>query len=324
MIPRRIKRAAKILFAPLATPAPPDPSWESLLQRIHAAPASAAAHQGLGDYYARRSSFVRAAAEYRTALAFERTEAAAYSLAAIPIGHDGETTRCMDSPVYQRIRATALRIKDLYGDKTVRILDVGGGDGSLCLFLPNAEYVLAEPMVNGLTGDVNLPERSFDVVVLCHVLEHVPTDARDGFLSKLCLKSRGQVLITGPLASSANDGLSDKLVYEITKAPWAGEHLACVLPTMDSMKAFAQSEGFPVTITPNGNVAADFWFVFASYFASLAAERATLARITQFFNTYLAEGMINPLHPNDFIVELSVGRSGAQQTALWNGNSGVD
>jgi hypothetical protein len=80
MIPMRIKRAVKILFAPLATPAPPDPSWESSFQRIQAAPASATAHQGLGDT---TRSFVRAVAEYRTALAFERTEAAAHSLAAI-------------------------------------------------------------------------------------------------------------------------------------------------------------------------------------------------------------------------------------------------
>src|SRR5262249_25029593 len=158
-------------------------------------------------------------------------------------------------------------------------------------------------------GDVALPESSFDVVVLCHVLEHIPTDARDSFLSKLCLKSRGQVLITGPLAVAPHDGLGDRLAYEITNEAWAAEHIACILPTTEFVKAFAERKGFPVTITVNGNAAAVFWIVFARYFASKSDEGVALARITQFFNTHMADQMTNPHQPNDFIVELSVGRT---------------
>jgi hypothetical protein len=338
-IPSRIKRAAKVLFAPLpAAPQAEDPLRESLLHQIKAAPSSGIAHQRLADYYAKQNAFVRAIAEYRTALAFERSSVALRSLAdayrsggysaflegteaaqltpevaskVIPrsagTGPSHETAlRSLDSQLYQRIGATAARIKELYGDKPVRILDVGGGDGALCLFLPDAEYVLAEPATNGLSGDVVLPDRSFDVVALCHVLEHIPTDARDNFLSKLCLKARGHLLIVGPLAVSSFDGLGDRLAYEITKASWAAEHIACVLPTMDSIKAFARREGFPVTITPNGDAAAVFWMVFASYFASKSGESAALARVTEFFNTHLSERMTNPVQPNDFIVELSL------------------
>ena len=157
-----------------------------------------------------------------------------------------------------------------------------------------------------------LPDESFDVVVLCHVLEHVPTDARDDFLSSLCRKSRGFVLIVGPLAVSAYDGLGDRLAYEITRAPWAAEHIACKLPTMESVQKFAERKGFPVTITANGNAAAVFWIVFASYFATKCGEGAALDRVTRFFNTHLCNQMTNPLQPNDFIVELSVGEAPIQ------------
>ncbi|HEY7390860.1 MAG TPA: hypothetical protein VH640_20255, partial [Bryobacteraceae bacterium] len=103
---------------------------------------------------------------------------------------------------------------------------------------------------------------------------------------------------------SSYDGMGDRLAYDITKAPWAAEHISCVLPTMDSIKAFAQREGLSLTITPNGEAAAVFWMVFASYFASKSGELAALARVTEFFNTHLSERMTNPLQPNDFIVEL--------------------
>jgi hypothetical protein len=351
-IPSRIKRAAKILFTPIPRSYPlpafleEDSSRESLLQRIKTTPASGAAHRELGDYYAKRDVFVSAIAEYRTALAFARTTTTVRSLAnayraggysalaaeatacLIPpqfvaatatksatVGSDDEIVlHSLDATSYQRLRATATRIKELYRGKTLRVLDVGGGDGALCLFLPEAEYVLAEPTTNGLTCDMALPETSFDVVVACHVLEHIPADARDGFLSQLCRKSRGQVLILGPFAVKADDDeLAHRLVYEITKAGWAAEHIASELPTIESVKAFAERKGLPVTVTANGNAAAVFWMIFASYFAGMSGLGPELDRITRFFNAHLSHQMTNPLQPNDFIVELCVGGTLVQE-----------
>ena len=129
---------------------------ESLLQRIKVTPTSCTAHRELGDYYAKRNAFVSAIAEYRTALAFERTTATVRSLAdayraggypalaaettaslapqfipvdvtkSVECGADDENSlRSLDASVYQRIRATATRIKELYCGKPVRVLDVG-------------------------------------------------------------------------------------------------------------------------------------------------------------------------------------------------------
>ena len=347
-IPSPIKRAAKILFSPIPRshllPAfSVDSSLrESLLQRIKDSPTNDAAHRELGDYYAKRGAFVKAIAEYRTALAFARSTTTMRSLAdayrgggysalaaattaslsapqfvtattiksATVESDDQLALHSLDAAVYQRLRATATRIKELYSGKTLRVLDIGGGDGALCLFLPEAEYVLAEPATNGLTGNATLPEKSFDVVVACHVLEHIPAVARDTFLVELCHKSRGQVLILGPFVTAAAMGLSDQLVYEITKASWAAEHIACKLPTIDSVKAFAERNRLPVTVTSNGNAAAVFWIVFASYFAGESGLGTELDCITRFFNAHLSDQMTNSLQPNDFIVELCVGGTG--------------
>lgn len=344
-IPSRIKRAACILFSPvprsqlLRAFSKDDSLRESLLKRIRDTPTSDAAHRELGDYYAKLGSFVRAIAQYRTALAFARTMATVRSLADAYRGAGysalaAETTASVPTPqlvaataimsatvesddllalhsldptVYQRQRALAIRIRQLYSGRTARVLDIGGGDGALSLFLPEAEYVLVEPSVNGLTGDVTLPEKSFDVVVACHVLEHIPAVERDGFLVELCNKSRGHVLILGPFASATDPGLCNQLVYEITKATWAAEHIACKLPTIDSIKVFAECNRFPVTVTSNGNASAVFWMVFASYFARESGLGAELDRITRFFNGHLSNQMTNSFQPNDFIVELCIG-----------------
>ena len=347
-IPSRIKRSVKILFAPLPrTHLLPAFSQDgallkSLLQRVKANPTSDVAHRELGEYYAKRGAFIKAIAEFRTALAFAKTTATVHSLAdayrrggysalaektraflsapsgaastaeLATVGSDDQLVlQSLNADVYQRVRATATRIGELYHGKTVRILDVGGGDGFLCLFLPEAEYVLVEPDVNGLTGDAALPERSFDVVVVCHVLEHIPAEARDGFLLDLCGKSRGHVLITGPFVSADHQALAEQLnqlAYDITKGSWAAEHIACKLPTTDSIKVFAERNGFPVTVTPTGNTAAVFWMMFAQHYAWQAGQGAELDRITQFFNAQMSNQTINSVHQvNDFIVELRVG-----------------
>ncbi len=340
-VPTRVKRAAKILFSPVALPSwgRTDSQRESLLQRIKSAPTSGAAHRELGDYYAQRRMFIRAIAEYRTALAFEETSATTRSLAdayraggysaltaraaasllppqpvtvttteSEPIRpNDRAVLHSLDPARYQRLRATANRIEALHPDCPPRVLDVGGGDGALCLFLPEAEYVLAEPATNGLGGGTALPERSFDVVVACHVLEYVPVGARDRFLFELCRKCRGHVLILGPFeGDAAVDELAERLVYQITKADWAAEHLDCKLPTIDSVKAFAERAGLPITVTANGNAAAVFWMIFAMHFAGASGAGPELDCITRFFNAHMSDKMTNSLQANDFMVELSV------------------
>ena len=134
---------------------------------------------------------------------------------------------------YIRLRELAGRIRALFpGDlSAVRLLDIGGGAGYLACFLPEVQYVLAEPAVNGISAlDLPFDRKSFDCVVACHVLEHIEDGAKNAFLDNLCDLARSNVILQNPflmgdpyLDQLAADDL--ELGWEIIGAPWVKEHI---------------------------------------------------------------------------------------------------
>ena len=54
---------------------------------------------------------------------------------------------------YFRFETLSRKVQELAGGETVSVLDVGGGDGELAQFLPQVGYFLAEPGVNGISGE---------------------------------------------------------------------------------------------------------------------------------------------------------------------------
>jgi hypothetical protein len=99
---------------------------------------------------------------------------------------------------YYRFSSLAREIKNS-GGTNVSVLDVGGGDGRLACFIPDLWYCLAEPTTNGISG-TKLPfaDLSFDYVVSCHVLEHIPAQDRYAFLDQLLSKAKRGVILLNP------------------------------------------------------------------------------------------------------------------------------
>ncbi len=64
-------------------------------------------------------------------------------------GTDREGLLRLSPDRYQRLKALATRVEQAVSDPHMRILDIGSGDGALCLLMPDAQYVLAEPTANG-------------------------------------------------------------------------------------------------------------------------------------------------------------------------------
>ena len=158
--------------------------------------------------------------------------------------------------------------------------------------------------MNGLEGrKAFFPEKSFDVVVACHVLEHIPDEDKEDFLDELCSLAGTAVVLLGPVEHPLLGHLTPRLIYRITRASWAREHIDCHLPTLEMLKDFAIGRSLDYKITPNGARATAFWMVLAGYFARTAGRTNELEKAIDFSNRHLNDNIFNPNEPNDYIVE---------------------
>jgi SAM-dependent methyltransferase len=214
--------------------------------------------------------------------------------------------RCMDHNQFFRFETLSKKVQELSGSERLSILDVGGGDGQLAQFLPETGYFLVEPSVNGISGE-HLPfgEASFDYVVACHVLEHIPAEQRFGFLDSLLKCARRGVVLLNPFfdeRTSVDERL--RLIIQVTNAPWAKEHLDCSLPELGSIEQYAVDRNLDIDCEPNGFLPLSAAMVFSNYFGSRLARTSDLRAINEYFNTKLA-GLLNSSHcPNAYLITL--------------------
>jgi hypothetical protein len=212
----------------------------------------------------------------------------------------------IDHNRFYRLKTLADHVLNLCPSSKCTLLDVGGGDGTFALFVPEVDYVLADPITNGISGiDLPFTEKSFEVVVACHVLEHIPQNKRAQFLDQLCTKASKYVLLLNPFFDSVNH-VSERLqlVVELTDATWAKEHLAHQLPELQELKQFASERGLKCRIWPNGSLPTTMAMVFVDHYATLAGCQQETEKINHFFNCRFADELTNPELPTDYLVEL--------------------
>ena len=166
------------------------------------------------------------------------------------------------------------------------ILDVGGGHGELSAFLPNYQYCLAEPAVNGITGhQLPFEDESFDWVVSCHVLEHIPSAERENFLDQLLSKSKNGVILLNPFSvAHLKSDEFHQLAIDITGAGWAIEHKECGLPLVKDIEEYAKKKDLNVSVQPNGNAATTTALVFLDHFAGKAKRKNDWIKVNRFIN----------------------------------------
>ena len=150
-----------------------------------------------------------------------------------------------------------------------RVLDVGCGEQMLLgAFLPEHEVTYLDPLLVGHEGehliaqplsDDTVPSQTFDVVVSVDALEHVPDEARAGFLAQMMRASRRGVVVAAPFADKGDARSTDDRVNEVYRLKngvdysWLHEHLEFGLPDFAETASQLREGGFHVTTFGNGH-----------------------------------------------------------------------
>lgn len=140
---------------------------------------------------------------------------------------------------FNRLHHTAKAVRR-YIQQGTRILDVGGYDGALALFLPEFSVDVIDPITTGGSG-LSIPEGTYPAVVAIDALEHIEPEQRETFLSEVTNTTSHHCFINFPARRTAE---AQKLVYELTSNPLVKEHVIWELPEGNDVSSYLERAGF--------------------------------------------------------------------------------
>ena len=152
---------------------------------------------------------------------------------------------------FARLSRTAEAIKQRI-PKGLRILDIGGFDGALALFLPNHQVDVIDPITTGGTGLELKSIDSYPVIVSIDALEHIEPERRELFLDGTMKLSEQHYFINFPARRSTP---AQRLVYELTDNPLVREHVMWLLPCSDEIVSYMETRGFTADVIEHTSTA---------------------------------------------------------------------
>ena len=237
----------------------------------------------------------------------------ALKLGAVVESSDALLCAILDSPPscdelshnqYYRFHTLATELRIRAAGRKIAVLDVGGGEGQLASFVPEFQYCLVEPITNGISAfDLPFDDASFDFVVACHVLEHIPVGEREQFIDQLMTKSREGLILLNPFQIAGVDDVEQaRFIFELTGAQWALEHVECGLPQIEDMYKYANDRGLTVSAKPNGSLATTTSVVLMDFIALRSGATDDWKKINRFLNAEFRRGLDSNDLPTAFLV----------------------
>lgn len=299
MLKKRIKNIArKILRNNL---------YGKYVKNISNDPLNSCLHFEYAVHCLKKKKYYLALAELKTAefLGANSTEIKKYKDIIISMLPPQET---MNHNQFFRFKTLARELLSISSNNDFSVLDVGGGMGELASFIPTANYCLVEPDLNGISGtDLPFNDDTFDYVVSCHVLEHIPIKNRTLFLNQLISKSKYGLILLNPFyIEGSHEKERLELVLDVTGAAWAQEHLDCTLPRLEYIKDYAEENKLNVSITPSGTLSTTYSLVFMDYFYNASGLKKDWEKVNKFFNKEMNYDLLNSIdYPTAYLVYLS-------------------
>lgn len=166
--------------------------------------------------------------------------------------HDASEKNALSWDRYVRLKAAADVIKKL-GDRKTKILDVGGYDGALALFLPEYCIDLIDPATTGasLLGE-SVKEQSYQLTAAIDVLEHIKPSQRAAYLEELSRATERTIILNYPCRQSEE---AQRLILEATDNQLIREHVRWGLPDTDWVLSTMADLRFQGHVVPYASVA---------------------------------------------------------------------
>ncbi len=151
---------------------------------------------------------------------------------------------------YVRLNAASQAIK---ATGCITVLDAGGFDGALGLFLPDKNMDLIDPATTG--GSVlQIPaaDNSYDVVAAVDVLEHIDPKDRAGALKEFARVAKDYVILNYPCKDSKS---AQEVVLKLTNNHLIREHVEWDLPDSNWVLSELAKYSFVGTVKPHTSIA---------------------------------------------------------------------
>lgn len=153
---------------------------------------------------------------------------------------------------YVRLKAAADESRKL-GLNSKHLLDIGGYDGAIALFLPDYCVHLLDPVTTGASIlHPPVEDKSYELVTAIDVLEHIPPSDRQTALTEMARISSRFIVLNYPCSRTTK---AQELVYQATNNALIQEHVEWALPDTEEVISIMSERGFTGKVVAHSSLA---------------------------------------------------------------------